>query len=215
MEQVQGVSYIDQIFPNIVHICLAHHNLGFRRGIELCENLFEVFDKFSAQPTPPYVEYFEQFDSDASEAIKSELEEAGALDELRSAFTPLTHWMPTWPLGFLGADDVPDERALSQLEGCVAQYSNRRGHATAVALAMMMYWQGVSGKLKFVNGVEPPDLNALIAEPESEEGKMAAASVRAFSMAFFSGFGDEIESDWCESFWWKAQQLGACRSFDE
>jgi len=77
---------------------------------------------------------------------------------------------------------------------------------------MVMYWQGVCGKLHYVNGVEPPDLNAMISDPDSLAAQKARSHVRASVIAFWGLSEDQggIGADWSNLFWQECFRISPC-----
>lgn len=210
--QLQNVSYIDEILPEIIHIAMILDAHGYADGIKLCISLFSKISPKLEKPDLPLVSALSKVSEDGWTEIADELDRDGDLARLKLANTPLSILIPQWPLRFIGSFQMDEPIAVSHLETCVGRHLDRHKTPACVVLATIMYWQGISGKLHFAQGLHVPDLNAIIDAPDSEEAKMASSEVRAFMMACMGFYKEEHGSQWAEDFWSEAMRLSPCRA---
>jgi hypothetical protein len=213
--QLRETSYIDEILPEIIHIALLLQRFGYRRGIQLCEHLFAAINEISSATALPFASALtidEQLHSTLTERLTAE----GVLQELRSAFAPMQLFLD-WPLGYLGFDDLEHELAVSQIKDCVGKILDKSETPACAALATVIYWYRAIGKLKYTNGIKPPDLNAIIEAPDSEAAAIARAHVRASVMAFWAMqvTEDPLDPKWAPSSWVQCFRLEGCHVNDQ
>ncbi|WP_066663027.1 MULTISPECIES: hypothetical protein [unclassified Sphingomonas] len=210
----QETSYVDQILPEIVHIAMILQEFGYYDGIRLCEKLFTALGRHRDESSLPFVSNLAVGAEQAAEVL-ADLEGQGALTALQKANTPLC-LLPSWPLRFLGAIDMERDEALATLTSCVDSILDKSHSPPCAAMATVMYWQGVCGKLHYSANVAPPDLNVMISDPSSAAAGKARAQVRAFMMAFGAMDGEHgtPKKDWGSTFWRECFRLSGC-SYEE
>lgn len=210
LPHLRETSYVDEVLPEIIHIAMMMDAYGYRDGIRLCESLFEAIKPYAEHSHMPFLSHLRVSEADAPKVVAA-LRETGSLTRIQIANAPLCI-LPEWPLSFLGQSHMERSEAISRLQGCVGRVLDKFETPACAALGMVMYWQGVSGKLFYVNGVEPPDLNAMISDPGSPAAQMAKSHVRASTMAFWGLEEDQggIGRGWADKFWQECFKLAPC-----
>ncbi len=80
-----------------------------------------------------------------------------------------------------------------------------------VALTCVMYIRSVNGGLFFPEGMDLPDFNTIVVDPESEEAKHAGSLVRAYAMGDLMVTIDGQASGWPKSFWNQGLVVDSCQ----
>jgi hypothetical protein len=209
--QIRSTSYIDDIIPEILHIAMIFRAYGYADGIGILEKFLTALKPYSEASSIPLISKLKIKNEDIGRFI-ADLEKEGVLEKLKIANGPF-RLLESWPLKYLGYAPMEDEVALARLKDCVGSLLDKSKTPACAALAMVIYWQGASGKLHYVNGVKPPDLNAIIDRPGSDDAMMASAQVRAAVMAYWGlGMGEGgIDPDWAKEFWQQSFRLSPCK----
>jgi hypothetical protein len=192
--ELQFVSTLDSILPEVLWIGGAIENYGLRDAITIVSNFLQALWSKS-NPSPP--EYFRNSVL-ANPENREIVTGASGFAELEPVFRDLASfyggdWMP--PIS--GADETD---AVNPIPRWVAQYWNRYEQPFLLVGATIIYSLGVADRMKFAPGLKP-NLEALAEGTESAESKMAAAFVRSSLMAVFPQSTDEHAARWCRRFW--------------
>ncbi|WP_292655693.1 hypothetical protein [Nitratifractor sp.] len=148
--------------------------------------------------------------------IIKKLIDGGVYLEISDLLSPLIHFYKRSPFSFLikEIDYLKDEEhiLLNRLKKCIGNHFDRFQSASILAMANVFYVEARDGKIHYPSHIEPPDLNALIENQESEEANRAAAHIRnhlktEFMMLEYTG---NYDSTWAKSFWNQSYRLDKC-----
>jgi hypothetical protein len=215
LDKLKEIRYANDILPEILWIGLINSELGYRRGTELITNIAEDAVKVFASKKQVNFALTSSYNLLLSEQ-KSKLVEMlapqGQLQTLRKCLEPLIILHGSFPLSFLGQSqqNYKKDALIETLKKCVKDHFNKYNQPAMVAQATVMYISGITGGLYFCKGIEPPDIEKIITAPESEEGKKAAGSVRAFMLTeLMPNEGDRL-GEWANNFWDENYKISSC-----
>jgi hypothetical protein len=209
------VSYVNRIFPEILWMGLLNKREGYRTGIKIVEFMAkrlselktsEKFLNFSLASS-----YMDLSDKEKSQIV-DHLNNEKFLSILQQALAPLTCLYDGFPMSFIGPpiEHIGRDTLIKILKTCISECINKYGQPGMVMQASVMYIRGITGGLYFANGMKPPDLEKIIKDFDSEEGKRAAASVRAFVMSEYMPMGEKKTDNWARSFWNQGYKIDKC-----
>ncbi len=133
---------------------------------------------------------------------------------ISEALAPFVKFYPAFPMAWLvgrGSLETASAgmEALDVIASCVQGLFDRRGRKAMFVQTTAFYGFVQSGRIKFSTSCPPPDINVILEQPDSDEGKKAAAFVRASLngtvMPLATG------SEWSKVFWKHGRSLTACR----
>jgi hypothetical protein len=206
--------YVHDLVPEICWIGLANQALGYQGGVALVATVAKAAK--SLLKTNQAVNFALTSSYEAlSDAEKLSLLELLRRDHtlplLQAALAPLNALFSSSPLAFLGLPSDPPDRPtqLTRLRRCVGDLINKHAQPAGVAQAAVMYVRGITGGLYFLEGVETPDLDAIVNSPQSDAGLRAAAMVRAAVLQEILPV-DEPRRSWPMDFWNQALFIDEC-----
>jgi hypothetical protein len=205
----QFVSYVDQTLPEIVLLGLLNDGLGYSRGAEL-SLLFAEALRACRESAVPLISDLACLTSNEVASVALRLKEAGALEEVRAAFTPFILLCPEHPLAGIDPVDMPQDLAMEHLKTCVGRLYDRNATPACAAMANLYYVQACGGRLHIANGMRVPSLEAITARPESEDARHASASVRMFAQSLVGQVLQERPAHWPDVFWNRCYQVSDC-----
>ena len=216
-EKHKPYSWVKELIPEIVWLCLLHETLGLKRGVECANKVAELAKDICASETTPMlckISSFIKLSDEEKEQLVSALDQSGHLSDICKSLEPLLSVFPSCPLSFLysdcsGTENVPDilHDILPKLYD---RYSREATFVQATAVCMA-FKQG-----KMVIAMEGPsplsELHEIENYPNTEKSKMVAASLRAMVGAFLIQDPDDETSyiEWTEEFWRKLSNSGTC-----
>ncbi len=214
--------YTQEILPEIIWIALIHEEIGPKRGIELVYKFVSLAKE--SRETKEYFNFsiasnlYKLTDVEKKNFTK-ELINNGIYLEISDILSPLIYFYKNSPFSFLSKeiDLAKDEEQilLSKLKKCVGNHFDRFQNGSVIAMANIFYVEARDGKIHYPSHIEPPDLNALIENPDSEEANSAAVHIRnhlktEFMMLEHTG---KYNADWAKSFWNQSYRLDQCEFF--
>ena len=212
--QINEVSWLNRILPELIWMGVLNDNFGMRRGIELSSELARLANETYAQQKSPnftFASSYSVFDTDKTKLLLEKLEAKGLLVDLRNGLIGFLNLYPKAPLSFLRiALDHNVECFVGSMKATLERHFFRREQPAMVLQANVLYVAGICGKLVYTNNVKPPDLSALVTNFESEEGRKAAAHVRASVTGFVGMLLDEEKNDWPRYFWNRGLDIDKC-----
>ena len=193
---------------------VLNDNFGMRHGIEITSELSRLANETYAEQKSPnfaFASSYSVLDADRQNLLLEKLEAKGILADLRNGLIGFLNLYPESPLSFLRiALDDSSERFVDSMKATLERYFFRREQPAMVLQANVLYVAGICGKLFYTNNVKLPDLNALVTNFDSEEGRSAAAHVRASVTGFVGMLLDEEKSDWPRYFWNRGLDIDKC-----
>jgi hypothetical protein len=81
-----------------------------------------------------------------------------------------------------------------------------------IAMANVFYVKALDGKIHYPSHINPPDLNILIENPDSEEANSVSAQIRNHMKTEFMMLEhmSNYNADWAKSFWNQSYKLDTC-----
>lgn len=212
--QMNEVSWVNRVLPELIWMGILNDDFGMRRGIELGSELSRLANETYAEQESPnfaFASSYSALDTDKKNLLLEKLEAKGILADLRNCLIGFLNLYPESPLSFLRiALDNNSERFIGAMKATLERYFFRREQPAMVLQANVLYVAGICGKLFYTNNVKPPDLNALVTNFDSEEGRRAAAHVRASVTGFVGMLLDDEKSNWPRYFWNRGLDIDKC-----
>ena len=211
------VSYVNQILPEIIWIGFMNEAYGYRRGIEVCLELCREAQKVcSVKKITNFAvaSSFNELQQEEKESLVFGLKERSILAIIQPPLAPLINLYSDFPMSFLSPASTEQSRTsqLATVRACVDHHLDKYQVPAMAAQAAVIYIRAMTGGLSLSQNIEVPDLDAIIASPNSEAGKRAAGFVRATILTEFGELGRK--DSWASSFWDQNYKLDGCK-FDE
>jgi len=212
---IQEVSYVNKLLPEIIWMGLIFDHIGYRAGISLCERIAKLAHKI--HNSKKYSNFalcssFLHLEHKQKKELVSKLHDQDLLTQIKLYLSPLIILYDNFPMSFLGVtqDKIEKDALVKRIKESVERYMNKYSKPGLVLQATTIYIRGITGGLFLTKDIEPPDLNAIINDPESKSGKKAAAFVRSsVLMEIMSPEGDFL-TKWADSFWDQGLQVDTC-----
>ncbi len=230
-----GMSYIkwlDDILPELVWIALLQEKLGIKRSVEVClkvasankvindvrDAIVNTHDRDASNTENDPVNLvlisnYSHLSSRELTILIESLNKEEMLDELLNALDLLLTLYPDCPLKVLYGSNHPkiaNKVMLENFREILSQYFYRKVHLTNVLEATAGSMILATGRIKFVNGVRPPEYNnILFCHPNSNEYKKTAASIRAQTLMLVM-HGAEQKA-WPSYFWNRGLKIDDCK----
>jgi len=213
---ITDVSTINQIFPEIIWMGLLNDSYGYREGIHLSSELAKMAHVI--HDSEKHVNFalsssYEYLCDEKKRTLVEKLEKENYLTMLQKSLFPLIKFYEGFPMTFLGDGGNTDDKdsQIQRLKKTVERHFNRYETPGVIILANIVYIRAITGGLHIAQGLEPPNLESLVKDPESDEAKKAAAQVRSMvMMEAMSGDGKTPESAWSQSFWNQGLKIDKC-----
>lgn len=178
--QMNEVSWVNRILPELIWMGVLNDNFGMRRGIELSSELARLANETYAEQKSPnfaFASSYSVLDADKKNLLLEKLETKRILADLRNGLIGFLNLYPKSPVSFLRiALDNGSEHLIGSMKATLEHYFFRREQPAMVLQANVVYVAGICGKLFYTNNVKPPNLDALVSNFDSEEGRRAAAT---------------------------------------
>lgn len=214
------LSYVRDLLPEVIWLDLASARLGPRRGFNLCAAIAGTAHKL--HQSEKYVNFalfrsYGHLESVEQQKLVESLMAEGVADEARAVLECLITPYPDSPMSFFGLPSLPRPKdvLLVELRSCVERLLDKYGHAASVVQAMAVNLRAATGGTFYAEGLGPPDLNALIDDPDSEAAEMEAARARVQVLSEIMATLDGTTTDatmfhWARRFWNDALRLDEC-----
>lgn len=216
---LREVSYINMVLPEILWMGLIIDNLDYRAGVSFCEKTATL--AFDAHASEKHLNFalcssYTMLDTDAKNKYLTLLKKEKLLELLQEYLAPLIILYHDFPMSFLGLTCKRLDKGvlITRLKEAITRYMNKYEQPGLVLQALTMYIRGMTGALYYSKEIEPPDLNALIEDPESEAAQRAGAHVRTHVLGEVSLPDDEATSNWSTTFWDQRLDIDTCEFRD-
>jgi hypothetical protein len=210
------LSYVKDLLPEICWIALANRRLGYAAGVRLCSSAAAMAKE--SRRRGKFLNFalcsrYGELGPWQRQVLLRQLRTANLLIQFREVLEPLVTLYPECPLAFLGLPERPQERSalVDELRCGVADLIDKYATPSAVAQATVLHIRGLTGGLHYRVGLEPPDLNALVERPDSDEARATASRVRASVLHEIMPHGDRTTYAWSEKFWNDSLLIDTCR----
>lgn len=215
------VSYVQTILPETIWMGLLNDSLGYMQGLELAVAMAKT--AYRAYGSQKFVNFalsssYSILDEGAKREVIEEADRLGKLGVLRRLLMPLLALYEGCPISFFGPSEEWEgdrEALVERMKAAVERHFWKYETPAMVLQANVVYIRGICGGLHYVGEVKPPDLNAIIEAPESEEGKRSASSVRASVLMEFNSETGYVDIGWPASFWNQGLLIDTCELGNE
>lgn len=203
------VSWVDRILPELIWMAAIIENLGVKRGVEVSAGMAKSASTINSGEYFAFASSFNLLDTKQEQRLVQLLQDANYLDEVRNSLRSLLQLYPECPLKFLGSDSeqVAERQAVTHFKNTLAKYYDRRAQPAMIIQANAVYFAAICGKLRYVSPVQVPNLNAIISDFESADGKRACASVRATVTGLIGHVGEKVTDQWPRYFWNRGTEI--------
>ena len=209
------VSYVNQIFPEIIWMGLLNKREGYHAGIRIVEFMAKRLSEIKT--TEKFLNFslassYAKLGAEQKTQIIDELDQKQFLSTLQKSLAPLTCLYEGFPMAFIGPPEEHSSRdtLINILKKCISECINKYEQPGMVMQASIMYIRGITGGLYFTNNIKPPNLDKIITDFDSEEGKLTSASVRAFVMSEHMPIGEKKSNTWAKAFWNQGYKIDSC-----
>ncbi|MBU1121251.1 MAG: hypothetical protein KKF54_00940 [Candidatus Omnitrophica bacterium] len=214
--EISDISTINQIFPEIIWMGLLNDSYGYREGIHLSSEIAKL--AHAIHDSDKHVNFalsssYEYLSDEKKKTLVEELERNNYLVKLQKSLYPLIKYYEGFPMTFLGDGGIAESKdfQIQKLKKTVERHFNRYETPGVIILANVVYIRAITGGLHIVQGLEPPNLESLVSDPESDEAKKTAAQVRSMAMMeAMSGDKEKSGSAWSQSFWNQGLKIDKC-----
>jgi hypothetical protein len=213
----EDVGWLRTLVPEFLWVALLHESLGLRAAADVGSKL--VRTAHAAVPNSRVlfvrVSDYANVDAQAWAEIERSLGPADLLS-LRRALWPLAGLYPECPLGPICDDSWRrDHRCdpdieVPYLRRVVGKLVPKTSQESLQVQATAAYFAVRSGKLFFMEGTQPGDLDAMLREPDAPESRRTASSLRAMLNVFGSGAMIAPPVDWVGYFWQQGLRISLC-----
>lgn len=220
LKNIQELSSVNQLLPETIWMGLINERLGYKKGIELAFSLATITNENCM--SDKFVNFalcssYTVLKEEEKLKVVERLEKNSNLPILRTCIAPLIMLYEECPLNFLGTnkDVLQRPKLISQIKTCVKNHIDKYSVPGLAIQAEVAYIRGATGGLYLPEGMEPPDLNAMLDEPNSEKGEKASAFVRAFALSEILEEGDDDKYYWPREFWNQGVRIDKCELEDK
>lgn len=213
-----SISYVNDMLPELIWIGLLNDKVGYIRGARILEKIF-LFSEEIKDPDQSgnfaLISTFSLLNDEQKNSLSEKLNKEGILELLQNSIAPLTLLYDNCPLSFLGPPTYvySDEELVFAIKKCVGRAIDKYDTPGIVLHGAMLLFLLVTQKINISSGMDLPDFNAVIDKPDSEEAKLAAATLRSIALSVFGMLN--IESSWARNFWNRNIELSPCESLHD
>ena len=210
---LRGISWLDELLPELIWIGLMNSKFGLKRGAELCVEVARAASACTTDSEGAYafVSEYHRLQEAEQECAKRRLADSRALDPVIDGLRVLATHYSKCPLAFLWSGEtheVQDDVNLDTLKELIRELADRRGKAATFVQATAVYIYFLNDKLKVASTTALADFTAIEAYPETESSIRVASSIRAVLNGFMEPLG--LSDEWRNYFWNRGRKLGPC-----
>lgn len=201
---LESISWLEVILPEIVWIGLMQEKLGIRRSVEICGVIAQSTKEMLQEQkkiTLAFMSNFKKLNELQCKQLTESLKLANSFSDFQNALMPLVVLYPCCPLNKLLI--VENKKyvindLVTDFKNIFDKYFYRRSHLTNVMESTALYMTMVTGKILYCNNAKPPNLNIFLTESiTSELYNKTASSVRAQ----ITSLARECDLAWSNYFW--------------
>ena len=215
MLQLQGgmkfVKWLDNILPEILWIGMMQEKLGIKKSIEVCCAIAEAMKIINQEQhlNSALISSYKKLNDTQYAALIKAVASDNLQQEITFSLESFVILYPECPLARLvNNDNHANKDVIGEFKNILDKYFYRGVHLTNVMEATALGMSMLSGHVKFVNGVSPPDINALLTElPGSDIYEKVASSVRATTLTLSS----RVDEEWASYFWNRGLVIDECQ----
>lgn len=216
---IQEVGYINKLLPEIIWMGLIFDRIDYRAGINLCERITKLaHDIYASEKHINFAlcSSFSRLEGRQKEELARKLNDQNLLEQIKLYLAPLIILYNNFPMSFLGVTQnvIEKETLIKRIKEGIKRYMDKYDKPGLVLQATTIYIRGIIGGLLLSKDIEPPDLNSIIDNPESEPAKRAGAFVRSSVLMECMSPDGEPLANWADSFWDQGLQVDTCKFGD-
>jgi hypothetical protein len=206
---LQEVSYLKEILPEILWIELLSHQVGGPKGVELSLEIARAAATLRPEGHMWLCSEYRKLDTTLQKKVIDSLTNT---EEISKLISPLVICYPECPLSFLCLPvDLKEGNPSSHVDlisRVITELYDRRSPRATMMQAGAVYIAFCTDKLQVNAGTPLADFPAIENYPSTDSSRRVAASVRTFLTA--TGM---IEQDlnWARYFWNLGYQLSPCK----
>lgn len=203
-EKMRETSYVNEMLPELIWIGLINDKIGYVPGARLLEEIVKLIEDLKdegQQGNFAYITSYKSLNNEQKSELIKGLENLGRIDEIRNMIAPLVLLYDECPLKFFGPPSIAyeEEKLIETIKSCVGNHIDKWETPGIVLNGSVMLTRLVTNKLHFVEGVNVPNLNSVINDPDSDEAKHAAGFMRSNALAEFGMM--ELDPAWARHAW--------------
>lgn len=215
-EKHNPYSWVRDLMPELIWLCLLHEILGLKRGVECVVRIAEISKEIFNEECIPLlsnISSYLELNDEYKEKLVTCLDQSGHLSDLKIGLKPLLSVFPSCPLSFLYPDCEKTEEVPEILSNMLPKLYERHSKEATFVNASAVCMGFVQGKLVIAMKNSPlSQINEVINYPDTEESKLVASSLRAMMGAMLNVPSEDIhpKNEWKEEFWRKLSNSGSC-----
>ena len=216
---IEEVSYINKLLPEIIWMGLVFDCINYREGISFCEKIAKLAHEIYA--SEKYANFalcssFSHLENRQKEELVNKLNNKKLLEPIQLYLAPLIVLYDNFPMSFLGVtqNKIEKEILVKRIKEGIRRYMNKYEKSGLLLQTTAVYIRGITGGLLLSKHIEPPDLNSIIDNPESEPAKRTGAFVRSNVLMEIMSPESESLTKWADSFWDQGLQVDTCELGD-
>lgn len=217
---MKDVSWVKEIFPELLWIGLIQYEHGHRHGIKLVTSFSRLAREICPEaPSKIFAaaSSFSQLSAAERNQLRDTTAEHSELFDIQRSLLPLASWYPNFPLRFLFAEmpSTPSIEALEKIKYLVSSLYQRSEYdpmmiqATAISLAFD------AGVLKVARGLALAQFPKIEDYPETDLSRKIGGSIRStLNMMFGAEDRHSVDNKWSTYFWNRGLEISPCEFAD-
>ena len=205
--------YINNMLPELVWLGLLNEQYGYVSAARIMEKIF-VNAKSVTDSTQhgnfALISTYKTLKENQKRLLAQKLQEDKVSVSLRNSIGSLTLLFDNCPLSFIGppVHHYSETNLISNLSNCIGRVINKYETPGIVLNGSILLFRMATRTLRISSEVKAHNLNAVIDAPKSDEGKRAAAFIRAYTLGEFGMLN--VDSSWARHFWNRCAILSPC-----
>jgi hypothetical protein len=213
-----GISYVNNMLPELIWIGLLNERLGYARGARVIEKVFlaaAALKEKGQEGNYALISSFDMLRDQQKIHLAQVLHEDGVLETLQEAIAPLVLLYQKCPLSFLGPPSTAysKEDLVLQIKVCTGKTIDRYDTPGIVLYGAMLIYRLVTKTIHLPSNIQLPDFNSVVDSPGSDEAKEAAGFLRSSGLAEFGML--KLPDAWARHFWDMNATLSPCEFSNE
>ena len=223
IKQISGniiyTKYVHDILPEIIWIGLINDMYGYKRGIDIVKKTAEMANEIEKHPIVDFsfVSDFNKLNTEKKAALKQKMSDKSLLIPLQEALLPLTKLYTSFPMSFFKKKSSVDKKPLiKKIKICLEKHFDTYQQPSLIAQSCVYYISATNDRIQMASHIEPPCLDAIINDIESDAAQKAAGKVRIFNRLqinrniIMGDNNDSEENKWAKSFWNQSYKIDSC-----
>lgn len=210
---VQEESYVDNLLPELIWLGLIHEQCGYKFGYEALEAVIDAKKNWSRGENPLNLAFqsaYKDLSVEDQQVIINIWRDRGMLHDIQISLAPLVLLYEGFSLRFIGSPEfmIPESSLVEQLRGVVGKNLDRFKTPAVILHGCLSVTRIIEGTLHYPQGMDIPDPNVIITDPDSDQAKRAGSFFRASAMAEMAH--TDLDEAWSRYFWNRGFELSPC-----